>query len=171
LSTLKRHASAEASVLQEKIDELCTDVRNMSHQLSPASLKIAGLRHLISELAEETKRTTGIGVDVQFYDWPADIPEEVAHHLFRVVQEAVSNAAKYAQATEIDLQFFKHQNELVVTIDDNGKGFDVSDAHKGIGLKNMQARVASLQGSLEISSDASHGTSILVKGIYLAQLE
>ncbi len=168
LSTLKRHASAQASVLQEKIDALCTDVRNMSHQLSPASLKIAGLRHLISELADETKRITGIAVDVQFYDWPAEIPEEVAHHLYRIVQEAVSNAAKYAQATEIDLQFFKHQNELVLTIDDNGKGFDVSDAHKGIGLKNMQARVASLQGSLEISSDAAHGTSILIKGIYLA---
>jgi len=166
LSTLKRHAG-EGNVLHEKIDELCTDVRNMSHQLSPATLKVAGLRHLVTEMAEETGSTTGIAVDVQFYDWPADIPEEVAHHLYRVVQEAVSNTVKYAQATELDIQFFKHQNELVITIDDNGKGFELTDAHKGIGLKNMQARVASLQGTLEISSDPTHGTSILIKGIYV----
>jgi signal transduction histidine kinase len=170
LGSLKRFLdnSAHSAALQNQIDILCTDVRNMSHQLSPQALKIAGLRQLVTDLAETTQQHTGIAVSAQFYDWPEELPEETAHHLFRIAQEAVNNAVKHAGATEIDLQFFNHENELVVTIDDNGKGFDLQKHAGGIGLKNIRARAESLQASFEISSTPGQGTSLLIKDVRLA---
>ena len=170
LGSLKRFLdnNSHHSTLQHQIDILCHDVRNMSHQLSPQSLKIAGLRQLITDLAHTTQQNTGIAVNAQFYDWPEELPEETAHHLFRIAQEAVNNAVKHAGATEIDLQFFNHENELVVTIDDNGKGFDTQKNAGGIGLKNIKARVESLQASFEISSTPGQGTSLLIKEVRLA---
>jgi signal transduction histidine kinase len=173
LGSLKRFFSApnDNQVIQNQIDILCEDVRTMSHQLSPAALKIAGLRQMILDLAMETEESASVQVNVQFYDLPDVLPDEISHHLYRIVQESISNVVKHAQATEVDIQFFNHHGELVITLDDNGKGFDPRKISRGIGLKNIKARVESLNGSFELSSNAGQGTSILIKEIFIQPLQ
>lgn len=173
LGSLQRFFANETATadIQKQIDILCDDVRTMSHQLSPTSLKISGLRQMILDLADDVQRQNGLVVNVQFYDVPDPMPEEPSHHLYRIVQEAINNVAKHAQATELDIQVFNHQGELVITLDDNGKGFDTATAKKGIGLKNMRARVESLGGTFEISSDVGQGTSILIKQVFIKPLQ
>lgn len=149
--------------LENQIDIICRDVRTMSHQLAPPSMQVSGLRQLVQQLSEETSKQTGIVIEAQYYDLPDTLSGETVHHLFRIVQEGLNNIVKHAQATEVDLQFFAHENELVLTIEDNGRGFDTSKHASGIGLQNMKVRTESLNGSIEISSQPGSGTSIMIR--------
>lgn len=166
LGSLKRFINnnqTQTESLEQQIDILCHDVRVMSHQLSPPSMRITGLRQLIQKHLEETVRDEQLQVDVQFYDVPENLSPETTHQLFRIVQEAMTNVLKHAEASELDLQFFVHDCELVMTIEDNGKGFDTQQGTQGIGLQNMKARTESLSGTMEVSSQPGKGTSIMIK--------
>lgn len=166
LGSLKRFINnnqTQTTSLEQQIDILCHDVRTMSHQLAPPSMRITGFRQLIQKHLEETVRDEQLQVDVQFYDVPENLSPETTHQLFRIVQETLANVLKHAEASELDLQFFVHDEELVMTIEDNGKGFDILKTSQGIGLQNMKARTESLNGTMEISSQPGKGTSIIVK--------
>lgn len=165
LGSLKRFIdSKERNVeLENQIDIICRDVRTMSHQLAPPSMQVSGLRQLVQQLTEETSKQTGINIEAQYYDLPDTMHGETVHHLFRIVQEGLNNIVKHAQASEVDLQFFVHENELVLTIEDNGRGFDTSKNASGIGLQNMKVRTESLNGHLDISSQPGNGTHIMIR--------
>ncbi len=166
LGSLKRFMPEHNNVLLEKqIDTLYEDVRAMSHNLASPSLKIAGLHQNLIDFAYETQQKTGVKIGVQVYDLPQNLREDISHHLYRIVQEAINNSIKHASPSEIDIQLFCHQDELVLTIDDNGKGFNPNDHFKGIGIKNMNARVVSLNGIFEMTSTVGRGTNILIKSI------
>jgi signal transduction histidine kinase len=166
LSTLNRFTSSgltgENTKLQEQIEILCDDVRNMSHQLSPSALKMTGLKSKIFELAADLEKGSKLKVDIQFYDFNDTLEEEKAIHIYRILQEAFNNIGKHAKATIVDLQFFGHTDELVITLEDNGIGFKETST-SGIGVQNMQARAASLQGVLELSSQPGRGTQLLLR--------
>lgn len=166
LGSLKRFLSDDQhnnALLENQIDILCNDVRAMSHQLAPASLGILNFRQLINQLIEETIHQQKLKIDVQFYDIPEILSPSITHHLFRIVQEAISNVLKHANAAELDIQFFGHGNEIVLTLEDNGKGFDPNVRGRGIGLQNINARVESLNGTIEISSIIDGGTNMMIK--------
>ncbi|NBW38793.1 MAG: sensor histidine kinase [Cytophagia bacterium] len=165
LGSLKRFIdSKQRNVeLENQIDIICRDVRTMSHQLAPPSMQVSGLRQLVQQLTEETSKQTGINIEAQYYDLPDTMHGETVHHLFRIVQEGLNNIVKHAQASEVDLQFFVHENELVLTIEDNGRGFDTSKNASGIGLQNMKVRTESLNGHLDISSQPGNGTHIMIR--------
>jgi signal transduction histidine kinase len=166
LGSLKRFISGNEShsvTLEKQIDILCQDVRSLSHQLAPTSLEMADFRQLINQLLEEVSQHKELKTDVQFYDVPKILSPEITHHLFRITQEIISNILKHAHATELDIQFFGYENEIVMTIEDNGQGFDVTSHASGIGLKNMKARAESLNGLIEINSTPGNGTTIMIK--------
>ena len=81
--------------------------------------------------------------------------------IYRIVQELLNNIVKHAAATEVLVQIMRHDNNLNITIEDNGKGFDVSSSqNKGNGLGNVRSRVDYLKGQLDIQSVPGKGTSI-----------
>jgi signal transduction histidine kinase len=86
-------------------------------------------------------------------------------YLYRIVQEALSNVIKYAQSSEVNVQLLGNADQVTLLIQDDGKGFDVSELpkSKGNGLNNIRERVTILNGSLEIFSHPGEGTSINVK--------
>lgn len=165
LGSLKRFINTKErnAELENQIDIICRDVRTMSHQLAPPSMKVSGLRQLVQQLTEETSKQTGLIIEAQYYDLPEILSGETIHHLFRIVQEGLNNIVKHARATEVDLQFFAHEKELVLTIEDNGRGFDTSKNASGIGLQNMRVRTESLNGTIEVSSQPGSGTSIMIR--------
>ncbi len=87
--------------------------------------------------------------------------------LFRVLQEVVNNIIKHAQASEVGIQFIRHEHELTILIEDNGVGFDVdrklNDTEGGIGLKNIQSRVDFLNGQVHFDSYPGKGTTITIE--------
>jgi signal transduction histidine kinase len=123
---------------------------------------MAGLKKMIYELGYQTEQIGSLKVDIQFYDFPDQLPVEVSAQLYRIVQEAINNVQKHADAQNIDMQFFGYPEELIITIDDDGKGISAT-SKDGIGIQNMKARAEGLNGSFEISSKANKGTSLLFR--------
>lgn len=96
-----------------------------------------------------------------------DIEEEIELpalpllNLFRIIQEFIQNTLKYAQASEVDIHFYKNSSELVLHLKDNGKGFDATTSDLGNGLRNMQTRAEQCNGRFHLSS-SSDGTCVTV---------
>ena len=84
-------------------------------------------------------------------------------HLYRIIQEALNNINRHAEATKIILKLTIENKKLKLTIIDNGIGFNISKVKKGIGIKNMYNRVAAIDGKIEILSKKNTGTTIHVK--------
>jgi signal transduction histidine kinase len=95
------------------------------------------------------------GIDEDFL-----IPGEVRQNIFFIFKEAVNNMIKYAEATKFSTKVLIHENDFVLNLTDNGKGFDGNIKGSGNGWKNMEARTSELKGQLRINSVAKQGTSI-----------
>lgn len=118
------------------------------------------LEQAIASLAEDFGRSTGIipRCQIQFND---PLPTEVSTAIYRIVQEALTNISRYAEATEVKIQLQvtkKHLNLLVV---DNGKGFQLSQNTTGFGLQSMRDRAQALGGKLQIITAPNSGCTIV----------
>ena len=84
--------------------------------------------------------------------------------LYRVIQESVNNVIKHANASMLDIVLLTDEQEITITIEDDGKGFDTTDKSKfsGIGLKNMVSRIEYLKGTVDISSSLGKGTLVAI---------
>ncbi|TAD92494.1 MAG: hypothetical protein EAY75_02410 [Bacteroidetes bacterium] len=145
------------------VDESCKEVRAVSHQMMPNALLKRGLANAIRDFLE--KLDTGVlKVDLYTEGLNERIDPNIEGVLYRVVQEAVNNVIKHSSASRLDLALVKEQTEISITIEDNGKGFDSSDATKfeGIGLKNIGSRIAFLRGTVEWSSKPNQGTLVSI---------
>ena len=84
-------------------------------------------------------------------------------NLFRVVQESINNAIKYSGGNEINVKLKKEENTLIISIEDNGIGFEKDKITFGNGLENMKKRIKEVGGELEINSILEKGTYIKIK--------
>jgi signal transduction histidine kinase len=99
-------------------------------------------------------------------DSPTDerLPAKVETALFRVTQEGLTNIVKHAEATAIHLILVRRERSVVLTIDDNGRGFPQGQVSRGrLGLVGMRERIASINGSLEIESKRGAGTRLRIE--------
>jgi len=147
------------------LDQSCNEVRNMSHSMMPAILVKMGLKEALRELAGAINNTGVLKVmvdDKELNDEPAEL---IKIHLYRIVQELLNNILKYANATEVQIQFSKDSQGLGLMIEDNGKGFDtaVLNNSNGLGWHSIQSRIALLKGQIEVDSKpATTGTAVFV---------
>jgi len=91
---------------------------------------------------------------------PEALPMALRRNIFLIYREALHNIARHAQASEVMIRLNVHKSRLVLTITDNGVGFDATAAHHGHGLKNMRTRAGQIDGDLEITSDPGRGTTL-----------
>ncbi|GAB3926015.1 tetratricopeptide repeat-containing sensor histidine kinase [Mucilaginibacter myungsuensis] len=145
------------------VDRTITEVRHISHNLIPEELNF-GLFAALEDMFD--KINAGDGTKINF-----NIPDEVRDHsfersneltIYRIVQEAVGNIVKHAQATQIDIYVLRRADQLTIAIKDNGSGFDIGQIKNstGIGWKNIAARVNLLDGNLNVQSEKLSGTQI-----------
>lgn len=147
--------------LGEELSRVCDDVRSLSHQLIPHEMSLAGLYQTLKSHCKKFSQATGIQVNLDQYSFP-DLPQDMAMHLFRVVEESLHNVKKHAQATEVEIQLFGYEHELVLTIEDDGIGFDRKLVKYGYGLSGMKSRVEAFSGTFELNSVINKGTSIII---------
>jgi len=156
-------SNPEANVLQDvlpnKLNEILGEVRRISHNLMPESLQRFGLIASLDQLCLVMKNDK---VTIQFENYETEVHLDFKKGLviYRVVQEAISNALKYAEADLIIVQVSKVGEKLCVLIEDNGKGFDTSEQFHGIGLNNMINRIHWINGTMAIQSEVGAGTQI-----------
>lgn len=160
LEDIDLSAEDKESVLKsiEMIDNACSQVRIISHNLIPTSILDFGLVETLNEYCEKVNNTQSITMEFQYFGNPALVNKKSETVIYRIIQELITNIIKHSQATMAMVQLNFHKKELFITVEDNGIGFDVHAAKKGLGLKNIYSRVQFLNANLEIDS-TEKGTS------------
>lgn len=145
------------------LDKTILEVRNISHNLIPEALNF-GLMSAIDDLADKMNASGKIKISVNILEElrQHQFNEQNALSIYRIVQEVLSNMTKHADATDIKLEINKQNNKFVIMITDNGKGFEVDKIKdsKGLGWKNINARLNMMDGKIEVSSEKLVGTKI-----------
>jgi signal transduction histidine kinase len=141
------------------------DIREISHNLNrEKSELINNFVAIVTNLFDEQKRTfptkflAHIDPAIK-WDYIDNI---VKINLYRILQESLQNCNKYANATKIKVEFRKQSDNIVLKVSDDGIGFNVNRAKKGIGLHNIKSRTIECEGTLEIKSKKGEGTSITI---------
>ncbi len=145
------------------VDESCSEIRTISHQMMPNALLRSGLSDAIKEFIEKINgRVLKVTLHSQGLDQSLDPVVETV--LYRVIQECVNNVIKHAQATKLDIAIFKDTDGIAATIEDNGTGFDTQQKENtaGIGLKNIKTRIAYLKGTVDYDSEPGKGTLVAI---------
>lgn len=151
--------------LQKLIIETIEATRTVSFNLAPSVLSDYGVSPAIRILTEQVSKASNIEIDFAEIKIKR-LPEGIETCLYRICQEALHNAVKYSEATNIKIQLSISENYVNLLIDDNGKGFDLSNLKKGLtgsGLKNMQTRAELLNGQWKLQTKQEQGTKIVVK--------
>jgi len=138
------------------VDEAIQNVRELSHLLRPTILDDFGLDAGIRWLVERFTERTGISADYRS-NFNGRLTDETETHLFRIVQEALTNIARHSGATRVDIELQRNQDRVHLALRDNGRGFENGQG-RGLGLVGMRARARSVGGELAIRS--SGGVSI-----------
>jgi PAS domain S-box-containing protein len=147
----------------DRVRHLAASVQNLTHRLHPQHLEIIGLVSALSRLAREL---SGPELTIAFSHngIPDALPPDLTINLFRVVQEAVQNAIKHSGARHVSVQLSDDAAGLMLTITDDGIGFDVGRVRrKGLGLVTMVERLELIGGSLRIVSQPGAGTHLQVR--------
>ncbi len=164
-SAMRDNNSAEALRQLQLVEDMTARnakvVRNMSLLLRPTMLDDLGLIPALKWLAREVSRTGSMTVDVIAESFMDDIPEEHRTCVFRVVQEALRNAARHSDARQTQVSVREEDGMLLLTVQDDGKGFAPS-LETGLGILGMQERVISLAGTMKLDSHPGRGTVIRI---------
>jgi len=148
---------AEAERLARQVGaELTTLIR----ELRPAGLESKTLVEALQEYVMAWSRQNGIAADLSA-EGVASIPLAGDETLFRVTQEALANVARHSQAHRVFVELASQDDEIVLRVEDDGVGFDLSQVKKGVGLDSMHERLEAIGGHLSISSGKSNGTRVV----------
>jgi signal transduction histidine kinase len=162
LAPQSRDAAKRAGAIAKNVREAISQTRSLARGLSPVTLESEGLASALHELAVNTEKL--FNVKCRFDGDPeVSAPNHaVATHLFRLAQEAVSNAIKHGKAGRITIHLKAGPERIYLAVNDNGKGFPKkSPKRTGMGLRIMQSRTGMIGGILTIERNAGGGTSVI----------
>jgi signal transduction histidine kinase len=158
--TKKRDALIDSA--SEHIATEIRTLRNLITELRPAELDEIGLESALEALAERRSRDGAlrVSVNVDLGEAQQRLAPQVESTIYRVVQEALTNVAKHAEADQVDVRVGVINGSVDLTVADDGTGFDPRAAPKGWGLVGMKERIELMSGSLEFDSKPGAGTTI-----------
>ncbi|MDD5331045.1 MAG: PAS domain-containing protein [Sulfuricella sp.] len=177
LAALNIKVSMLAVDIPAEMPQLLADVRNLEKlvadgikamrqtvaALRPSLLDEVGLKIAIEKYTREFEQNTGIECDLRLPEAEPAIGGAQAATIFRIVQESLTNVAKHAQASKVSITLSEWDGSLMLTVKDNGKGFDPSVRKaKSFGLLGIRERAAMVGGKAEISSAPGKGTTVRV---------
>ena len=140
-----------------------TEIRNITHALNPGILKNNGISAALEDLSQGLNIPDKFNVNFISADLPEDlISNELQLTLYRIVQENINNILKHAEATEVNIILSCQDQAIQLSISDNGKGFDPSNAVKGLGIMNIYNRVESFGGKTELITSPGNGCTIKI---------
>jgi signal transduction histidine kinase len=138
-----------------------SDVRRIAFELRPTLLDDLGLEAALQRYAHDVEHRSGIGIRVDAGLGDQRLDSEVETVLYRVAQEAMTNAVKYATASQITIALTTSDGEVRLVVSDDGRGFDLSKVEgKGLGLLGMRERSELVGGKLSIRSEEGGGTTV-----------
>lgn len=157
--------SLENKILFDKaidmIDYSCDQVRNISHNLSPTTISDFGLVTSLKNYCTKLEGFHALNINFQHFGNDIKLSKNIETVIYRIVQELVNNIIKHADATEAMVQINSYEDNLFITVEDNGKGFKNAQEYSGIGLKNIASRVAFLNATFDQEQN-QNGTTFTI---------
>ncbi|WP_298416843.1 sensor histidine kinase [uncultured Kordia sp.] len=163
IETLKISNIKQYEKANQLLDNACDEVRKISHDMASGVLTKFGLVAALEDLKETLEETNQVEVEFIAHGLDNRLDNDVEITIYRIIQELISNTLKYAKAKNITIQLISREDNLNVSVEDDGIGFDTKDErNRGIGLINVASRVESLEGELHVDSMIGKGTSISI---------
>ena len=149
----------------DMIDSSINELRRVAHNMMPEALIKFGLDDALKDYCAAITSSNILHVQYQSFGMNERIESKIEIIIYRIVQELLNNTIKHAAATEVLVQLVRETERLSITVEDNGKGFDIqnSEKNKGAGWANIKSRVDYLKGKLDLHSDAGKGTSVNIE--------
>ena len=150
--------------LGQQIDEISSGLQSISRQLHSPQLEYLGIVPAIKSFCRDFAKRQAMEIDFAHDEIPNPLPIEISLCLFRVLQEALHNAAKHSKVRRFEVRLSFSGNQLHLTVSDHGAGFDAKMAmhNLGLGLISMRERVRLVHGTILIQSRPMAGTSVEV---------
>lgn len=172
LSALEEDTPLSTQDQQEKyqaalalLDEAAAELRNISHNIMPATLSKLGLVAAIRNLVDTISSHAGLEVQFEVHGLENRMNESSEISIYRIVLELLNNIVKHARAAKATIQLIRYPDYINITVEDDGLGFDYKraiDQHQGVGLGSILSRVEYLKGTIHIDSAPGRGTSVII---------
>jgi len=172
LKMLKQDLQGSDVKMSRRIQEACeqvagleNDIQALSHRLHSSKLEYLGLEAATASLCTELSERQNVKIDFRCDGIPEELPSEVSLCLFRVLQEALHNAAKYSGAAVFEVSLTGSPQQIELKVHDSGVGFDAKVASNGhgLGLTSMKERLRLVGGQLSIDSKPNQGTTVTAR--------
>lgn len=148
-----------------QLDNAIAEMRRVAHNMMPEALLKFGLNDTLQNYCDSVSQNSGLAISFQSFGMENRLEQTTEIVIYRIVQELMNNTLKHANAANVYIQLSRNENTISLTVEDDGKGFDVKSAQiasklamSGIGLSNIQHRVDYLNGKMDVKSD-DKGTS------------
>lgn len=169
LHHLKQSLPSSAAAFRPEIEEagkqlveLGRDIQSLSHRLHSSKLELLGLTAAAASFCKDCSNLHKVDIDFHAESIPEDLSAEISLCLYRVLQEALQNATKHSGARHFKVSLRGEANDIDLTVQDSGIGFELEDAirGRGLGLSSMQERLKLVNGQLFIESKLQQGTTV-----------
>ncbi|MCX8524078.1 histidine kinase [Chryseobacterium formosus] len=161
LNNLDIEDESTSEVISNQISELIDSTRSISHSLYPVNLEKLGLILYIEELITNLSARINISLHVSSKYTQRDLFVEV--QIYRIIQEFTTNVIKHSTADKIDIMIKDFQSFTGIVIFDNGQGFDYEKVKKGMGIKNIESRMKSMDAEFKWKSILNKGSRLIFK--------
>jgi len=148
--------------IKVKLDNTFEEIRAISRNLTPKILEDFGLARALEYLGETIDKSTNVELHLSFHGDLKNLDSRISLSIYRIAQELISNALRHAQPKNISLYVTRSRKNILVIVEDDGKGFDKGKLNTGLGISNLMSRVELLKGQVDIDSTAKGGTSISI---------
>jgi PAS domain S-box-containing protein len=152
------------SSITDRVDETMEIVRRIASELRPSVLDELGLEAAIECLVQDSAKHTGIAVALETDALPR-LSDEVASHVFRIIQEALTNVSRHAKATRVDVTMRHAGATIILEVEDDGVGFSpqLLGGIRSLGLVGMRERAVACGGTFTVRAQPGRGAAIVVK--------
>ena len=149
--------------VQDRIVELSDDIRRFVHQLHPSILDDLGLPIALQQLMDDFSSRTGLTSRFRHDNVPQALSRDLATCFYRIAQESLSNVARHADASRVEMDLVGAEQGLALSVTDDGRGFDrrkTDSSPSGLGLVSMNERLRLVGGALDVTSGPRRGTTV-----------
>lgn len=146
--------------LRQQTSDIATDVMALSHELRSYRIEYLGIEKVMQRFCKELAERQNAEIDFRSHDLPCALPLNVSVSLFRVLQEALENAAKHSCVRRFEVELFGESKAINLKVCDSGVGFSPKVATERLGLMSVRERIKMVQGNVSIDSQPNIGTTI-----------
>ena len=149
----------------QNIQTVIEEIRNISHNLTPYTLKDLGLAAAVHDIVQKINQSGKLSIRLlSFQNLEEEtISPDIKLAIFRIIQEKINNVLKHAQATELSIGLTVYEEKIRLVLTDNGRGFDEKTTKKGMGLNNIQNRVEYYKGAFHLKTAPGEGCELRIE--------